>query len=247
MKLQGNILSGAKLALTVLKMNKYKGPLERAKAKGDFPEERRILAEACSEWINLAMEKFDLSFEVTGQENIPAEPFVIIANHQAYCDIPAVIKAMEGHQIGFIAREGFKPVPILSTWILRLRGLFIPTGTDTRESLKVISDGVALLKDGFNLAIFPEGKRSWGSDMNEFKAGSFKLATKAKVPILPVAIEGTYQMFEEHEKITGGKTAKVRILPPIDTANLDRAQQKELPEKVHALIQEAVLDMCKSN
>ncbi len=43
------------------------------------------------------------------------------------------------------------------------------------------------------MVVFPEGTRSKGEQIGEFKAGSFKLATKSKVPIVPVTIDGSYK------------------------------------------------------
>ena len=226
---------------TIARVNKYAKPIERAKAQGDLDAERVAIETACSSWVNDVINTFDMHFDITGRENIPEGPCVFIGNHQAYCDIMAMLKAVEGHQLGFIAKEEFKPVPFLSTWILRARGLFIPTlRNDARDSLKVINEGVKYVKDGFSLMIFPEGKRSWSSQMDEFKPGSFKLATKAKVPLVPVTINGTYKMFEEREIMTPGQTATVTIHPPIDTASLSKAEEKDLPEKVWNIIHSAL-------
>ncbi len=241
MKIWGNIGGFTKLLGTVLRVNKYAKAIEQAKTKGDLEAERTAIEAACTSWVNDVIKTFDMHFEITGKENIPPGPCVFIGNHQAYCDIMAVLKATEGHQIGFIAKEEFKPVPYLSSWILRIRGLFIPTlRNDTRESLKVINEGVQIIKDGFSMMIFPEGRRSWGPEMGEFKPGSFKLATKAKVPVVPVTINGTYKMFEEREIMTPGQTATVVIHPPIETAGLSKAEEKELPEKVWNIINSAL-------
>lgn len=241
MKIWGNIGGFIKLVHSITRVRKYIKPIERAKEAGDFEEERRQIAEACSTWINGLMKDFDMHFDISGRENIPEGPCVFIANHQAYCDVMAMLKAVEGKQLGFIAKEEFKPVPLLSAWVLRIRGLFIPTQRgDTRESLRVINTGAEYIKDGFSLMIFPEGRRSWGPEMGEFKPGSFKLATKAKVPIVPVTIDGTYKMFEENERMTPGQTATVIIHPPIETSNLTKEEQKALPDKVADIIRSAL-------
>ena len=241
MKIWGNIGGFAKLVRSITRVSKFQKPLRRAKESGNLEEERKIITQVCDTWVNGIIRDFDMHFEITGRENIPEGPCVFIGNHQAYCDIMAMLKAVEGHQLGFIAKEEFKPVPFLSTWIENTRGIFIPTlRGDTRESLRVINQGVEYLKSGFSMMIFPEGRRSWGPEMGEFKPGSFKLATKAKVPLVPVTINGTYKMFEEREIMTPGQTATVVIHPPIETAGLTKAEERELPEKVHAIIKSAL-------
>ena len=58
------------------------------------------------------------------------------------------------HQTGFIAKEELASIPVFSKWILRIGSLFILRG-DARESLKTISEGVDMIKDGYSLVIFP--------------------------------------------------------------------------------------------
>ena len=241
MKIWGNIGGFTKLVLSTVSVKKYMKPIQQAKARGDFEEERRLISLVCDTWVNRIIKDFDMHFEIQGKENIPEGPCVLIGNHQAYCDIMAVLKAMEGHQLGFIAKEEFKPVPLLSTWIETCRGIFIPTlRGDTRESLRVINQGVEYIKEGFSMMIFPEGRRSWSSEMGEFKPGSFKLATKSKVPLVPITINGTYKMFEEREIMTPGQTATVVIHPPIDTSSLTKSEEKDLPDRVHQIIKSAL-------
>jgi len=80
----------------------------------------------------------------------------------------------------------------------------------------MIKDGIASLKAGHSVLIFPEGTRSKGHGIGDFKAGSLKLAKSAQVPIIPVAIKGTSNIMEKHDskKMVPG-TVKVTILPEI--------------------------------
>lgn len=241
MKIRGNVINGAKLLVSVMKLNKYAGSIRDAKERGNLEEERKQIAEVCAAWINDAINIFDMHLEIKGRENIPDCPCVFIANHQGYADIPVLLKALEGHPTGFIAKDGFKKTPILSTWIERIRGLFIPTDSrDPRESLRIINEGVAIIEQGFSMTIFPEGKRSWSSVMDPLKPGSFKLATKAGVPIVPITIDGTYRMFEDNGCITRGQSASVTIHPPIETAGLTRKEQQELHTQVEEIIRSAL-------
>lgn len=241
MKIFGNIINGAKLVMSILRLNKFVEPLRTAREKDDYEEERKLIAEVCSVWVNDVIRIFDVELDIKGRENIPEGPCVFIANHQGYADVPVMLKALEGHPTGFIAKDGFKKTPYLSTWIDRTRGLFIPTDSrDPRESLRIINQGVELIEKGFSMAIYPEGKRSWGEVMDPLKPGSFKLATKAKVPIVPITLNGTYKMFEANEKITTGQSASVIIHPPIETAGLSKKEQSELHTVVEEIIRSAL-------
>lgn len=85
------------------------------------------------------------------------------------------------------------------------------------------------------MTIFPEGTRSKGGPVAEFKGGAFRAATSAKVPVVPVTIDGTWHLFEERGRIHGG-TVRVVIHPPIPTAGMSRQQVRELPEQVRQQI-----------
>nr|WP_279401798.1 lysophospholipid acyltransferase family protein [Piscibacillus salipiscarius] len=84
-----------------------------------------------------------------------------------------------------------------------------------RESVKTFKKGIELLKDGHPLVIYPEGTRSMGSNMLPFKSGSLALAKKAKVPVLPVMVDGTYKIMEENQNRIKKATVYMTICEPI--------------------------------
>ena len=86
------------------------------------------------------------------------------------------------------------------------------------------------------MVIFPEGTRSKGDEMGEFKAGSFKLATKAKVPIIPVTIKGSYKLMEANGNKIKPDMVEIFIHPEIPTADLSKEELSNLPEKVKSII-----------
>ncbi len=243
MKLFRNIPNGIKLFRSVGIFNYYLKDLEKLRADGEAEKERELIAYATNLWVDKVIEIFDLTINISGQENIPAEgPCVFIANHQGYADIVVMFKAAQGRQIGFIAKDSLEKVPYFGKWIRAIRGVFIKRG-DTREALKSIQTGVQTLKEGYSLVIFPEGTRSRSTEMGSFKAGSFKLATKARVPIVPISINGTRHMFEDRDVITGGATVDILIHPSIDTSSLDRHQTANIVHQVEDTIRKGLAQL----
>ncbi|MBQ1228443.1 MAG: 1-acyl-sn-glycerol-3-phosphate acyltransferase [Firmicutes bacterium] len=236
MKLLDNIKGFSFIFGKMAKLSPYKKKIAAAKQAGDFDEERKLIRDAVWEWSDSIFKYIDADINVVNPENLPESgPVVYVANHQSYGDMPLLFYVVKNHQIGFVAKDSLKGSPFFGAWINASRGLYINRG-DARASLQTINDGAELLKQGFSLVIFPEGTRSHCAEMGEFKAGSLKLATKAKVPIVPVTISGTYHFFEETGAITWGVHVDVIIHEPIDTANLSRAELAELPEKVEGTI-----------
>ncbi|MBO4508132.1 MAG: 1-acyl-sn-glycerol-3-phosphate acyltransferase [Spirochaetaceae bacterium] len=175
---------------------------------------------------------------VIGQENIPSDTSVVfIANHQSFLDIPLMF-GYAGRQAGFISKAEFSKIPIFADWMRILQCIFLKRG-NPKQSIQAMADGVENIKRGYSMMIFPEGHRSKSSEVHEFHAGSFKLAYRAEVPIVPVTISNTYKMYEE----TGHSQATNLTLifhPAIITKGLSREEQKEIPGKVQALLTESV-------
>ena len=140
----------------------------------------------------------------------------------------------------FVAKKELEKVPLLGYW-MKLDGCLFLDRKDIKQSVGVIMQAADKLKEGMNMVIFPEGTRSKGGPVKEFKAGSFKPAIKAGVPIVPVTLDGTYKVIEGTPKyIITPAEVNVVIHPPIETAGLSRAEIKELPERVRQQIIDAM-------
>ena len=242
MKIIPNIPAGMKVLGDVIHYNKYKKKIDNAKASGDMEEERRMILEATSGFGPKIMEQFGVDLRVHGEENIPdAGPVVIMLNHQSYADIPVMFAVFRKFQFGFVAKRYLAKAPILGAWMPRIRSVFIEN-EDPREALKAINQGIDYIKDGFSMAICPEGTRSKGPTVGPFMRGAIKLATKPGVPIVPVALNGTYHLLEETGAVTPARV-DVKVFPPIETAGISRKEEKEIADRVEALIREGVAQL----
>ncbi|UOY92860.1 1-acyl-sn-glycerol-3-phosphate acyltransferase [Ectobacillus sp. JY-23] len=165
------------------------------------PEEKDRLVHKTPDSFGKGMIKASGStVEVKGLEHVPDRAVLVVCNHQSNFDIP-VLMGYLNKPIGFISKVEIKKLPIVSTWMELMNSVFMDR-SDRRQSLQAIKDGIELLKNGHSLVIFPEGTRSKGKEMGEFKTGSFHLAVKSGVPILPVTVNGTYNILEaNHNKI----------------------------------------------
>jgi 1-acyl-sn-glycerol-3-phosphate acyltransferase len=174
---------------------------------------------------------------VTGVENIPKKGGVcFVSNHCGYFDI-VVLFACCGRPVGFIAKKELIFIPLLNLWIYMVGGLYIDRGS-ARKAVRSIKKGAEKIKSGGGLIIFPEGHRSKDRGLLPFHPGSLKLATMAEAPIVPVAIEGSYDVFEKTFRVTNS-VIKVAFCEPIDTANLPSEDKKLiLSDRIYAVIKE---------
>lgn len=241
MKLFNNIAGLGFIAATLTTLTKHKRRIEQYKREGKKEEEREVILDACHYWSDQIVKHFKVDIQVINPENLPEKgPVVYVSNHQSYADILTLLNVIK-HQVGFIAKEELAKIPVFSKWILRIRSLFI-IRADTRESLRTISEGADMIRDGFSLIIFPEGTRSKSGEMAAFKAGSLKLATKARAVIVPVTINGSYRMYEETGNIKKNTRIEVTVHEPIDTAGMDRKELAELSDRIEETIRKAVHD-----
>ncbi len=132
---------------------------------------------------------------VTGRENIPNKNFILVSNHQENYDILILKPIFQDHPLSFIAKEALRKLPIFGPWIDYLGNVFISRDAD-RSAAESIIKGIRNYKDGMSMGIFPEGKRSFGNDMIEFKAGAFKLAMKPKADLLIATQYDTCAIFK---------------------------------------------------
>ena len=180
------------------------------------------------------------SLEVIGREHIPAEAALFVGNHRSMFDIVALGPILSP-PIGFIAKAELEKVPLLNGWMDRIHCLFLDR-SDIKKGMQMILDATELLKRGISLFIFPEGTRNTTKDaLLPFHAGSFKMAFKAGTPIVPVVINGTKDVFEDHIPRIDRRKIRVEFGEPVYTKDMDRAGQKALPEKIRAWIEEKYL------
>ena len=241
MKILPNIPYLLFLAKNVLWADTYAKGIDYMRGHNDPKSEKALINEVTDGWARRILKKWDWTINVTGQENLPEDgPVVFISNHQGFADVLPFMCCVP-FQAGYIAKEEIRKVPHFGKWIKRIRGIYINRG-DARESLKSINEGVEYLKQGFSIVIFPEGTRAKAPDfeLGEFHHGSFKLATKAKVPIVPVTINGTYKLFEETGTVQKHQSFDVTFHEMIDVAAMDRSEYAALPEKVRDIIASAL-------
>ena len=247
MKLFDNISGLSIIGSGMAKLGPNKKAIEKARAEGDVKTEQAEILKACQIWSNHIVERMQVDICVIHEENLPKNgPVVFIANHQSYADILTFLYIVKNHQVAFIAKDNLEKIPFFGKWVERIRGIYIHRG-DARASLATINEGVEYLKQGFSLVIFPEGTRSRSSEMGEFKHGSFKLATKAKVPIVPVTLNGGYHTFEDHGAVTRGQHIDVLVHPPIETKDMSRQELAELPAQVEAIIRAGLAELVQQS
>ena len=199
---------------------------------------RRITRPFVWLWCKMRLVLAGVRVTVTGRENIPAGRAVIFTpNHQGNFDIPVMLTSLDAPH-GMLAKAETNKIPFVRIW-MRVIGCVFVDREDARSAMHALTECTQRLENGQSLIVFPEGTRSKGGPMGEFKQGAFRMACRAKAPVVPVAIDGTYRVMEANGGLIRPAGVRVQILPPIETAGLSRAEQKTLHERAAAAIARA--------
>jgi len=218
----------------------YTPKLLRAKKLKDIMPPRdydHYINKLVKDWALNCIRRSGARFHFEGMENIPKdEPVVMVSNHQGDFDI-AVFLAYLPVPHGYIAKIEINKVPLLRDWMKLMRCVFIDR-KNIRQTAKAVLEAVKILQNGQTLVLFPEGTRSKSAKLGEFKAASFKFATKAGVPVVPVSINGTYLIMEANKRLIKPADVYIKIHKPIPTKDLE--DLSALPMMVRDIIEEGL-------
>lgn len=208
---------------------------KKIKETGSDEEYDNFVYKATSEWAADRIKDCGAEIVVHNQEKIPCDTNVLfVSNHQSNFDILIILAEIKKNT-GFVAKVELGKIPYLSDWMKNIHCIFMDR-EDMKQSMKTIIEGISLLKAGKSLVIFPEGTRSKSDKMGEFKAGSFKLALKAKVPIVPVSINGSYKLMEGNKNRIKADRVDIYIHEPVYTDKLSKEEIAVLHETVRDVI-----------
>jgi 1-acyl-sn-glycerol-3-phosphate acyltransferase len=210
------------------------------KFKGD-KEAWRYGQKVFSGFSSFTIKMLNMDIEIIGKENIPEGTCIFMGNHQSILDIPVIRNTID-RSVDFVAKEELLKVPIIGYWIANLKGVTLDR-SNARDGLKAMNIAIDRIKDGYNFAIFPEGTRSKDGNIQEFKKGSIKIATKSKAKIVPFAISGTSSCFEDFKKHRHGKV-KIIFGKYISTENLTKEEERGLIDSLHKTVCNMYEEIC---
>lgn len=147
-----------------------------------------------------------------GVENVPREGGALLAaNHQSYLD-PPLIAAFLPREMHFMARRSLFRNPLFRAAIVSCNAF--PIERDTAD-VKGVKLAIGRLEAGNLLLVFPEGTRTRDGSIGRMKPGIGLLAERAAVPIVPVLIEGAYEVWPKDAKLPGMGRIRVVFGKPI--------------------------------
>jgi 1-acyl-sn-glycerol-3-phosphate acyltransferase len=145
-------------------------------------------------------------------------PAVYASNHLSYMDTP-VLFAKLPFQFRILAKKGLWKVPFVG-WYLKRSGQVPIDSASPRSAIAGLLRGVSTLKSGRSLFVFPEGGRSPDGNLQTMASGGAFMAIRAGVPLVPIALIGTYEVLPMHVYALRPRPLKIVIGDPIPTVGL---------------------------
>ncbi len=173
-----------------------------------------------------------VNLTVIGKENIPTDrPVLYVGNHRSYFDI-IINYVLVPRLTGFVSKYEMIHWPLLSIWMKNVNCLFLDRN-DIRQGMQTILSGIEKVKSGISIFIFPEGTRNKVNDtFLPFKGGSFKIAEKAGCEVIPVSINNSAAIFEDHFPKIKKAHVIVEFGKPVPTKGLTAEEKRNIPNKV---------------
>lgn len=194
----------------------------------------------------LAMVRLGLrlaGLRIAGAENLPQDyPFIIAPNHLSYVDgflLAAALPHRVRRRIFFVGYSDYFEGTIMGFVSRLLRTIPIDQNRHLEQAMQAAAEG---LRRDMVLVIFPEGARSADGEVKEFRRGTGILARILDVPVVPVGLWGTYQMWPREGRLRPHATA-VRFGQSV---RVEESSARAAEEAFMVLLRDAVIDLAAS-
>jgi 1-acyl-sn-glycerol-3-phosphate acyltransferase len=193
----------------------------------------RVQHDMARRWGRVSLRIAGAPCTVIGREHLL--PLAIYtSNHTSFMDTPLVFSSLP-FQFRILAKQSLWKWPFIG-WHLHRSGQ-IPVDEETGSgSIAGLNRAIRVLKSGMPLFIFPEGGRTKNGEMKPFMKGPAYMSIRARVPLIPMALIGTYELLPIHTHHFRPRPVKLVIGKPIDPAGYTIRQADELTAKLHTEI-----------
>jgi 1-acyl-sn-glycerol-3-phosphate acyltransferase len=184
--------------------------------------------------------------KIIGREKLHEhETAVYASNHLSYMDTP-VLFAKLPFQFRILAKQSLWKIPFIG-WYLNRSGQVPVDSNSPRSLVASLNRGVATLKHGLPLVLFPEGGRAATGQLQTMMSGCAYMAIKAQVPLVPLTLVGTYELLPIHVYALHPRPIYIVVGEPIPTAGLSTRDANALTQRLYESISATYAQYSVSN
>ncbi|NLJ00471.1 MAG: 1-acyl-sn-glycerol-3-phosphate acyltransferase [Bacteroidales bacterium] len=171
-----------------------------------------------------------------GHEHLdPKQSYVFVANHQGAFDIFLVYGFLK-QTVVWMQKQSLRKIPFVGYASEKAGHVFVDNSSVTSRAT-TIENAKKKISKGVSMVIFPEGARTRTGKMGRFKRGAFYLAKDMELPIVPLTINGPFDVLKRNTlKLKPGQKMELVIHPPIATKNLTQTEMEKLMDHARDII-----------
>jgi 1-acyl-sn-glycerol-3-phosphate acyltransferase len=184
---------------------------------------------------------FNIKLIVKGNHNLQDRNYIFAANHASLIDIPLLLIAVNRYTV-FIAKSELSKIPIFKSILDRAGFIFVDRKNNDSavKSMNNLMDDIRKIPR--SVAIFPEGTRTSDGNLLPFKKGAAIFAINTDIPVIPVAISGTYSWSKKKLFDISQSVISFEFGEPITTENYSFDDRDYLTEKIKTNIKNMKID-----
>jgi len=196
----------------------------------------RILGFIVKYWAKTIFKTMNINVRVIGLDKLDRNADYIFApNHASSLDIPLILGFLP-FWIVPISKIELKWIPFLG-WAMQAAGhVFVDRRDHEKAMFSIAEIKNSLIKNPRSILIFPEGSRTKDGKVNQFKTGGLSIGISTKIPIVPIAINGTFESLSKHSKKFVNNLLTINIGSPIDTRKYSLNDRKDLANFVNTKV-----------
>jgi len=193
----------------------------------------KILGSIVKYWAKAIFKTMNINVRIIGLDALDKNANYIFApNHASSLDIPLILGSLP-FWIVPISKIEIKWIPFLG-WAMQAAGhVFVDRRDHEKAMLSINKIKDSLVENPRSILIFPEGSRSNDGNVNQFKTGGLSLGISTRIPIVPIAIEGTFESLSKHSKKFVNKPLTINMGSPVDTRKYSLDDRKALANFVN--------------
>lgn len=193
-------------------------------------------------WARVALFTCGIKVKVKGLEKLdPGRHYIYVSNHASMFDIPALIAGIPD-QIRIVYKKELEVIPIFG-WGLKWGSYIGIDRSGKPGAVKSLERAARKIREGASVLLYAEGTRTLDGKLQPFKRGAFNLALKAGVPVVPLTINGTFNILHKHSINVQPGTAELILESPIEiNGKGGKDAELKLAAQVHSVIQKHYID-----
>ena len=169
--------------------------------------------------------------------------YVVISNHLSNLDNFLLFRYLKINWV-FMAKKEVYKLPVFRTAVKAFN--FIKVDRENFNDIKSITEQAKrIFKNNWSIMIYPQGSRSDKNEIFKFKKGAFHIASEHNIPILPVVIAGTSEIWPKHSSYMNGGEARIHTFEPVYVPKLSKNETDDFIINIENMMHQKYLELCR--